>query len=181
MLAISLADIISYTSKAMIPGRRTGKYPIFITLAILVCACALAVMPDAVGSALASMCAVPAISLLCPAIAHGGPSRPPNPERIPLWADFPSLLKVESKTLETLLDETIEVPGLALEMKKAEMATSDLAMLVHISKLNSREFLADALREFVKDARKVSRGLMSFSSSVGSAVDKCVYLLSASA
>jgi len=126
------------------------------------------------------MCSVPVISLLCPAIAHGGPSRPPNPERIPLWADFPSLLKVESKTLETLLDGTVEIPGLALEMKKAEMATSDLATLVRVSKFNSREFLADALGEFVKDARKVSRGLMSFSSSVGSTVDKCVYLLSAS-
>ena len=180
MLAILLTNIICYTSKVMSPGRRTGKYPISITLAIIACACALAIISDAVRSALAPMCSVPVISLLCPAIAHGGPYRLPNPERTLLWADFPSLLKVESKTLETLLDGTVEIPGLALEMKKAEMATSDLAMLVRVSKLNSREFLADALREFVKDARKASRGLMSFSSSVGSTVDKCVHLLSAS-
>lgn len=152
-----------------------GKYPISITLAIIACICALAIMSDAVGSVLGQMCSVPAVSLLCPTIAS-----PPNPERIPLWADFPSLLKVESKTLEALLDGTVEVPGLALEMKKAEMATSDLAMLVRISKLNGREFIADSLREFVKDSRQASRGLMSFSSSVGSAVDKCVYMLSAS-
>ena len=175
MLAILLTDIICHTSKVMRSVRRTGKYPISITLAIIACICALAIMSDAVRSVLAPMCSVPAVSLLCPAIAH-----PPNPERIPLWADFPNLLKVESKTLETLLEGTVEVPGLALEMKKAEMATSDLAMLVRVSKLNSREFLADALREFVKDSRQVSRGLMSFSSSVGSAVDKCVFLLSAS-
>ena len=180
MLAILLTDIICYTSKVMSPVWRTGKYPISITLTIVACAFALAIMSDDVRSALAPMCSMPAVSLLCPAIAHGGPSHPPNPERIPLWADFPSLLNVESKTLETLLDGTVEVPGLALEMKKAEMATSDLAVLVGVSKLSSRDFLADALREFVQDARKVSRGLMSFSSSVGSAVDKCVYLLSAS-
>lgn len=166
-LAILLTDIIS---KGMGPVWRTRKYPISITLAIIICAYALAIMSDA------PICTVPAVSLLCSTIKHGGPSHPPNPERIPLWADFPNLLKVESKTLEALLDGTVEVPGLALEMKKAEMATSDLAMLVQVSKLNNREFLADALREFVKDARKVSRGLMSFSSSVGSAVDKCVYL-----
>jgi len=145
-----------------------------ITLAIIACASALAIMSDA------PICSVPAVSLLCSTIKHGGPSHPPNPERIPLWADFPNLLKVESKTLEALLDGTVEVPGLALEMKKAEMATSDLAMLVQVSKLNNREFLANDLREFVKDARIVSRGLMSFSSSVGSAVDKCVYLPAAS-
>lgn len=83
---------------------------------------------------------------------------------------------MESKTLESLLDEMVEGPGLALEIKKAEMATSDLATLVRVSDLKSREFLADSLSEFVKDARKVGRGLTRFSSKVGGTVDRCVHL-----
>lgn len=85
---------------------------------------------------------------------------------------------MESKTLESLLDEMVEGPGLALEIKKAEMATSDLATLVRVSDLKSREFLADSLSEFVKDARKVGRGLTRFSSKVGGTVDRYVHLLS---
>ena len=59
------------------------------------------------------------------------------------------------------------------------MATSDLATMVRVSDLNSREVLADSLSEFVKDPRKVSRGLTRLSSRVGGAVDRCVFLLSA--
>jgi hypothetical protein len=81
---------------------------------------------------------------------------------------------VEGKTFESLLDEAVEGPGLALEIKKAEMATSDLATLVRVSKLNSREILADSLSEFVKDARKVGRGLTRFSSKVGGTVDSII-------
>lgn len=84
---------------------------------------------------------------------------------------------MESKTLESLLDEMVEGPGLALQIKKAEMATSDLATLVRVSDLKSRELLADSLSEFVKDARKVGRGLTRFSSKVGGTVDTYVHLL----
>ena len=179
LLAASLKPILCYVAEVLNTVLRMMKYPISITLAIMACAYALAVMSDAVKSALAPMCSVPVVSLLCPAIARPKPSRPSNPERTPLWADFPNLLKVESKTLETLLDETVEGPGLALEIKKAEMATSDLATRVRVSNLDSREILADSLSEFVKDARKVSRGLTRFSSRVGGAVDKYVDLRSA--
>ena len=152
------------------------KYPISIALTIVACAYALAIMSDAVRS---PMCSIPVVSLLCPAIAPAEPFRPSNSERAPLWADFPNLLKVESKSLESLLDTTIEGPGLALEIKKAGMATSDLATRVRVSNVDSREILADSLSEFVKDARKVSRGLTRFSSRVGGAIDKYVDLRSA--
>jgi hypothetical protein len=87
-------------------------------------------------------------------------------------------LNVENKTLESLLDEMVEGPGLALEIKKAEIATSDLVTLVRASDLNGREMLADSLSEFVKDARKAGRGLTRFSAKVGSTVDRYVHLLS---
>jgi hypothetical protein len=154
------------------------KFPLSMALVVLVCAYALSFMSDAIASALAPMCSTPIISLICVTSKPREPPHPPNSDRTPRWADFPNLLNVESKTLESLLDEMVEGPGLALEIKKAEMATSDLATLVRVSDLKSREFLADSLSEFVKDARKVGRGLTRFSSKVGGTVDRYVHLLS---
>jgi len=179
ILATSLRPILCYIAEVLNTVLRMMKYPISITLAIMACAYALAIMSDAVRSALAPLCSIPVVSLLCPVIAPAERPRPSNPERTPVWADFPNFLKVESKSLEFLLDETVEGPGLALEIKKAEMATSDLATRVRVSNIDSREILADSLSEFVKDARKVSRGLTRFSSKVGGAVDKYVDLRSA--
>jgi hypothetical protein len=159
---------------------RMMKTPICLFLFVLACTYGLAFASGAIRSALAPLCSVPFVSLLCPASpARGAPSRS-NPGRTPRWADFPSLLNVETKSLEALLDEAVQGPGLALEIKKAEMATSDLTTLVRISNLNSRDVLADSLGEFVKDARKVGRGLTRFSSRVGGAVDKWVHHLSRS-
>jgi hypothetical protein len=154
------------------------KFPLSMALVVLACAYALSIMSDAIASALAPICSTPIISLICVTSKPREPPHPPNSDRPPRWADFPSLLNVESKTLESLLDEMVEGPGLALEIRKAEMATSDLATLVRVSDLKSREFLADALSEFVKDARKVGRGLTRFSSKVGGTVDSYVHLLS---
>lgn len=84
-------------------------------------------------------------------------------------------MNVQSKSFETLLEEAVDGPGLALEIKKAEMATSDLATLVRVSELKSRDMLAASLGDFVEDARKAGRGLTRFSSKVGGAVDKSVH------
>ncbi|KAI0254994.1 hypothetical protein BJV78DRAFT_1120256 [Lactifluus subvellereus] len=140
---------------------------------LLVLACAYTLTPgrtsEAIEHALASWCSVPVVSPFCPASRHSAPPAPP-----PQWADFPRLLNLESGTFEALLDETVKGPGLALEMKKAEVATRDLATLVRISNLKSREVLADSLSDFVKDARKVGRGLIRFNSRVGGAVDTVI-------
>ena len=170
-LATSLKPIFRYIAEVLSTALRTLKYPISNILAIVICAYALAIMLRHVGSALAPMCSVPVISLLCPA---------PNSQHTPVWADFPSLMKVEDKTFEPLIDETLEGAGLALEIKKAEMATGDLVTQVQVSDMDSRKILADALSAFEKDAGKVSRGLTRFSSKVGGAVDKYVRLLPAS-
>ena len=179
IFAASFMRFLCYVAEVLDTVVRMMKFPISIALAVMICAYSLAIMSEAVRSAFAPMCSIPVVSLLCPTLQSGGRSHSPNPDRTPRWADFPSLLKVESKTLESLLDESVEGSGLAIEIKKAEMATSDLATMVRVSNLNSREVLADTLSEFVKDARKVSRGLTRFSSRVGGAVDRCVFLLSA--
>jgi len=180
VLATSLKHIFFYIAEVLSTVAQILKYPISIALAIIACAYALAIMSDAVRSALAPMCSIPVVSLLCPATAPAEPSQPSNPVRTPLWADFPNLVKVEIGTLESLLDETVEGPGLSLEIMKAERVTSDLATRVRVSNMDSHEILADSLSEFVKDARKVSRGLTRFSSRVRGAVDTYVVLRSTS-
>jgi hypothetical protein len=178
VLASSFVPIVCYIAEVLGTVLRVMKLPISMAIVVLVCAYTLSIMSDAIASALAPICSTPVISLLCLTSKPRDPPHPPNSDRTPRWADFPSLLNVESKTLESLLDEMVEGPGLALEIKKAEMATSDLATLVRVSDLKSREFLADSLSEFVKDARKVGRGLTRFSSKVGGTVDRYVHLLS---
>ena len=147
-----------------------GTVPISLVL-LFACVYVISLASGAIRTALSPICSIPIISLVCPPVHNVSPS-----SRVPRWADFPRLLEVESKTLESLLHNIVEGPGLALEIKKAELATSDLVTLVRVSKLNSRDALADSLGEFVKDARKVGRGLTRFSSRVGGAVDKYVIL-----
>jgi len=178
VLASSLIHVVCYIAEVLGTFVRVMKLPLSMALVVFVCAYTVSVMSGAVASALAPICSTPVISLLCVTSKPREPSRPPKSDRTPRWADFPSLLNVESKTFESLLDEMVEGPGLALEIRKAEMATSDLATLVRVSDLKSREFLANSLSEFVKDARKVGRGLTRFSSKVGGTVDTYVHLLS---
>jgi hypothetical protein len=64
-------------------------------------------------------------------------------------------------------------------MKNVGMAISDLATLVRISELNSRDVLAESLSEFANDARRAGRGLTRFNSKIGGAMDEYVqYIIS---
>ncbi|KAJ7476016.1 hypothetical protein FB451DRAFT_1245504 [Mycena latifolia] len=87
------------------------------------------------------------------------------------WADYPTLVDVQSATIEQLLDESSSGSALALQIKKAEMATTDLATLVRVSDLKSRDMLADHLRLFVDHARTAGRALNKLNAKVAGAVD----------
>ena len=100
--------------------------------------------------------------------------RPPDIPKLPVWADYPKLIDVQSATFEHLLDESVGGSGLSLEIKKAQMATADLATLVRVSDLKSRDLLADTLVEFVNDAKNTGSGLQRLSSRIGGAVDRYV-------
>lgn len=89
----------------------------------------------------------------------------------PRWADYPKLIDVQSEAFERLLDESVGGSGLSLEIKKAELATTDLVTLIRISDLKSRDTLSDTLSEFVDDAKKTGRDLQKLSSKIGGAVD----------
>ena len=158
---------------------RMMKYTISITLAMIVCTYPLAMVAPPVKSALAPICSIPILSLLCPDTGFGALAPPPYLDRAPLWADFPDLLDVECKTLEVLFDEVVEGPGFALEIEKAETTMNGFSTLARVSDLNGREALADSLSEFVKDAQKVCRGLTHLRSRMGLTMDKYVDIFSA--
>ena len=115
--------------------------------------------------AFAPLCIIPGLSRFCQF------DYSPHDHSPPQWADYPRLIDVQSATFEQLLDESVGGSGLALEIKKAEMATVDLGTLVRVSNLKSRDMIAESLTEFVEDAKKTGRGLQKLSSKVGGAVD----------
>lgn len=118
-------------------------------------------------TAFAPLCNVPGISYT--AICRSDYEHRDQPP--PRWADYPKLVDVQSATFEQLLDESVGGSGLALEIKKAEMATVDLSTMVRVSDLKSRDLIAESLTQFVEDAKKTGRGLQKLSSKVGGAVD----------
>ncbi|KAJ3847269.1 hypothetical protein EV368DRAFT_87923 [Lentinula lateritia] len=123
---------------------------------------------NTISTVIGPLCVVPGISstsLCSHFISHQ------NYTIHPLWADFPRLMNAQSLTFEQLLDSSVGGSGLSLDLKKAEMAISDLVVLVKFSELTSKDVLGDALSTFAHDARRTGRGLQTLGSKVGGAVD----------
>ncbi|KAJ7262747.1 hypothetical protein B0H12DRAFT_306422 [Mycena haematopus] len=119
-------------------------------------------------AAFSPLCRIPGISSSALCLPDGYMA---TSDRSPKWADYPTLVDVQSSTLEQLLDESTSGSVLALQIKKAEMATTDLVTLVRVSDLKSRDMLGDALRQFVDDARVAGRALNKLNAKVAGAVD----------
>lgn len=157
------------------------KKPLAVFLVVWVLAATLTALSNQLRMVFAPLCIFPGISSswLCvrPSTGISMEQGAPHPS---IHADFPSMVEIQSKSFEQLLDESVGGSGLALEIKKAEMATTDLVTLVRVSKLTSKELLADALVEFVTNAKETSRGLLKLSAKVSSSVDECVIFLQGS-
>ena len=100
-----------------------------------------------------------------------GQARPISTEII-LKPDFLALEKIQSASLGDLMTSSIEGSHLSLDIKLAQMATSDLIALVKISKLTTCNAIADALETFVEDAKATSRSLQKLKAKVNGAVDQ---------
>ncbi|KAF7789182.1 hypothetical protein EIP86_000119 [Pleurotus ostreatoroseus] len=94
-----------------------------------------------------------------------------SPPSIVRWADYPSLMDVQETRMVQLMDQSAGNIVISWDIKKAEMATSDLIALVKASDLRSRDLLASHLSQFVTDAKVVSRRLQKLSAHIGGAVD----------
>lgn len=73
-----------------------------------------------------------------------------------------------------LMSSSSEGAQLSLDIRLAQLATSDLIGLVKISDLTARESIARSLEAFVDDAKATSRSLQKLNSRVNGAVDQLV-------
>ncbi|KAJ3553306.1 hypothetical protein NP233_g12675 [Leucocoprinus birnbaumii] len=158
---------VSFSSRYLFDVCRTAlvllRKPLGFLLFFYLLASALSIISQTLREAFAPICWLPFISssLMCQPIQV---MPPPN-------VNYPALMEAETKTFEQLLDEASGGSALSLEVKKAEMATSDLVTLVHLSSLTSKETIARMLLDFVEDAKKTGRRLQKLHSKVGGAVD----------
>ncbi|OJT14957.1 hypothetical protein TRAPUB_8487 [Trametes pubescens] len=88
--------------------------------------------------------------------------------------DFPSLMDLQSRTLDRLLSQSATGSQLALSVKQAELAVKDLSTLVRASNLTSKEQLASSLDEFTVEAKATGRGLQKLSAKLYGAVDNII-------
>ena len=90
----------------------------------------------------------------------------------PRQADFQELVERQTASFEQILDQSVGGSTLALEVKKSELATKDLLILVRASELKSSTSIADSLVRFIKDAKRASDGLQLLSSHIQFTVDR---------
>ncbi|KAJ3996835.1 hypothetical protein F5050DRAFT_1807353 [Lentinula boryana] len=165
---------LCYLGDVLGGGIQLLRKPLSFLVFLLLLALITSRISSALQKAFKPLCIVPGIgsSALC-RTDHASVKLPKSKGNLsPQWADYPSLMNAQSLTFEQLLDDSVGGSGLALDIKKAEMATSDLATLVKFSKLTSKELLAETLSGFVEDARRTGRGLQRLGSKVGGAVDQ---------
>lgn len=163
---------LRYGLHVFLTAIRLLRYPFGLLLCLWILALVIGRVSHTIRSTFAPLCLLPGLygSRFC-AVPQVAPV-PPGVTGPPLWADYPKLIDAQSRSFEYLLDSSVGGAGLSLEIKKAEMATSDLVTLVRVSGLNARETLSDQLSEFVDDAKKTGRDLQRLSSKIGGAVDK---------
>lgn len=112
-----------------------------------------------------NVCEWPVLSALGACALPG----PPLPDG---RSDFPSLAAVQQHAIDEFLGYSDNGSQLAVNLKHAELAVQDLIILVKASDLTIKDALADALVEFVIDAKSAGRGLQLLSAKINGAMDK---------
>ncbi|CAI2165838.1 7043_t:CDS:2 [Funneliformis geosporum] len=92
--------------------------------------------------------------------------------------DFSRLVNRQVETYEQIMDQQLSYNGpsssLALDIKKAELATADLRTLIKYSSLTTSNELVDRLTEFVDKARIVGRNLQLLQARTRSSLDNLI-------
>ncbi|KAF8070165.1 hypothetical protein FPV67DRAFT_1414070 [Lyophyllum atratum] len=132
-------------------------------------------VPRLPQSAMTSFCETDIISrtYLCGKPIVGRSTTTVGPERAQ-WADFPTLMMVQSAIAETFAGDIPVASDLALQITKAELATSDLIAAVRYSTLTTAEHLADSLTAFVRDAVVVGDSLQDLDAKAMGAIDSII-------
>ncbi|KAF7798748.1 hypothetical protein EIP86_009973 [Pleurotus ostreatoroseus] len=119
---------------------------------------------------LSPACHVPVIGSMCSYLSPR-PAATSEPAPIPRWTDYPHLVEIQSTTLDKLLVETSAGLMLSAELRKAEVATTDLVTLVKVSSLDSRDIIATTLQGIVTTSKKAGKALTALDVRVNRAVD----------
>ncbi|KAJ3869156.1 hypothetical protein EV359DRAFT_76988 [Lentinula novae-zelandiae] len=174
-----VSDVVRFTLRYLVDvlggGVQLLRKPLSFLLFIWLLALIMSRISSTLKTAFKPLCIIPGIgsSALCRTDSTNIKlPKSKGSHTSPQWADYPGLINAQSLTFEQLLDDSVGGSGLSLDIKKAEMATSDLVTLVKFSKLTSKELLAESLSGFVEDARRTGRGLQRLGSKVGGAVDQ---------
>ncbi|KAJ3555933.1 hypothetical protein NM688_g2301 [Phlebia brevispora] len=161
-----------YTFDVVKSALRLLRKPLSLTLSLILFLYLFSLLLSQAHSTLRTMlsplCWIPGIAQtpMCAIPAHA--------PKVPKWADYPKLVEVQGSRFEQLLDDSIGNSGISLDIKRAEMATTDLITLVKVSDLKTKETLATHLEGFVEDAKRAGRGLQRLSSRIGGAVDNII-------
>lgn len=86
--------------------------------------------------------------------------------------DFPALTQLQVRAFNELLDENAYTSRIGFELKKAEAATGDLAVIVQVSQLKGRENLATSLVDFGVEASKAGWSLVLLDGKINAAMDR---------
>lgn len=158
-----------YTRDVLTIALRLLKKPLAFMVFLFILLLLLAKLASIFRVAFQPLCFIPGVSrsAMC--------RDPPIFSAEPLRAGYSKLMDVQSTTFDQLLDQSVGGGELSMEIKKAEMATSDLVILVKYSELKSKSLIAKSLEDFVNDAKKTSRGLQKLNAKIGTAVDGFVY------
>lgn len=152
------------------------RYPLALFLVIWIFGWALSAFTTLVLDKLVKpVCDVPVLSTFCgDLVAHRFDSRQTGSAStdVAVKPDFPALVKLQSVSLSELMAGSADGSQLSLDIKMAQMATSDLISLVKISDLTTRGSIADALEAFVDEARATARDLQKLNAKVSGAVDQ---------
>ena len=112
------------------------------------------------------VCLLPIVSQMIPFCpSHIGAVRPV------LWVDYPNLVDLQTRSVDQLLDQSVDNSELVSEIKKAETISNDLIALVRESGLRRKDQIAERLSKFVVGARGTRRSLHSLGSKIYGAVD----------
>ncbi|KAJ8503440.1 hypothetical protein ONZ45_g10860 [Pleurotus djamor] len=150
------------------------RIPLSILVVLWLLAIATTRVQHAMRAAFSPLCLVPGISSLAICTPEA-PNVPPSavPTKRLRHADYPKMVDLQSKTFEQLLDPS-SIAGsssLAINIKKSESATRDLATLVTYSNMKSKDSVVQVLRAFIGDAKATGRSLSKLNSKIGGAVD----------
>ena len=109
------------------------------------------------------MCSLPIVSI---PFCHSEP-----PVR---WADYPSLVDLQARNFNQLLDESDGYERFVLEVKKAERVNNGLIILVGMSDLDSKSERAERLSKLGGDMRAAGQSLHSLRGKIQGAVNSYV-------